>query len=70
MEAKYTRHHRDDAQGHIFLDKRGPCNISLEGAAAMSQEELDFYGEIMAKALSNMSAPQLKRVRGFKPRGA
>jgi len=56
--AKYTRHHGDHPAGHIYLDKEGACmirvraTISLDGAASMSQDELDGYGEIMAEALN------------------
>ena len=57
--ATYKKHYHDDyAEGHIYLDKEGACTItvratiSLDGAAAMSQEELDSYGEIMAEALN------------------
>jgi hypothetical protein len=39
-------------KGHIYLDKEGACTIALEGAASMSQDELDSYGEIMAEALN------------------
>ena len=50
--ATYHRHHGDDPEGHIYLDKEGACTITLEGAASMSQDELDKYGEIMAEALN------------------
>ena len=50
--ATYTKHHRDSPEGHIYLDKEGACTITLEGAASMSQDELDKYGEIMAEALN------------------
>ena len=50
--ATYKKHGYDHAEGHIYLDKEGACTITLEGAAAMSQEELDKYGEIMAEALN------------------
>ena len=50
--AKYTNHHKDYSEGHIFLDKDGACTITLTGAAAMTQEELDYYGELFAKALN------------------
>lgn len=52
MKAVYTKHHFNHPEGHISLDKPGPCTITLQGAAAMSQEELDYYGEIVAKALA------------------
>ncbi|HAT64540.1 MAG TPA: hypothetical protein DCS66_08045 [Flavobacteriaceae bacterium] len=50
--AVYTKHHKDNAEGHIYLDKSGACTITLKGAAAMSQNELDHYGTIMAEALN------------------
>ena len=50
--ATYHKHYRPDSpQGHIFLDKEGACTIHLHGAAAMSQDELDHYGKVMASAL-------------------
>ena len=65
MKIEYHRHYRPDAEGHIFLDKKGACTIALTGAAAMTQEELDFYGEIMAVALNNMTPAQKKQVKAF-----
>ena len=50
--ATYKKHHKDSPEGHIYLDKEGACTITLEGAASMSQDELDKYGEIMAEALN------------------
>jgi len=50
--ATYRKHGYDHAEGHIYLDKEGACTITLEGAASMSQDELDKYGEIMAEALN------------------
>ena len=50
--AKYTNHYKDHSEGHIFLDKDGACTITLTGAAAMTQEELDYYGELFAQALN------------------
>jgi len=50
--ATYKKHGYDHAEGHIYLDKEGACTITLEGAASMTQEELDSYGEIMAEALN------------------
>ena len=53
VSATYKKHYHDDyAEGHIYLDKKGACTITLEGAASMSQDELDKYGEIMAEALN------------------
>ena len=39
------------AGGYIFLDKEGACTITLTGAAAMSQEELNKWGELIAESL-------------------
>ena len=50
--ATYKKHYNDYPEGHIYLDKEGACTITLEGAASMSQDELDDYGEIMAEALN------------------
>ena len=50
--ATYTGHHGDDPEGHIYLDKEGACTITLTGAVSMSQNELDLYGNMMAKAIS------------------
>ena len=49
--AVYVKHYKDDAEGHIYLDKEGSCTITLTGAESMSQAELDHYGTIMAEAL-------------------
>jgi len=53
--ATYSRHYKSDAQGHIFLNKEGACTIGLTGAASMSQEVLDVYGELMAEALNKVN---------------
>jgi len=50
-KAVYRPHHFDRPDGHIFLDKEGACMIHISGAASMSQEELNYYGEIMAEAI-------------------
>ena len=52
--ATYKKHFLDitQAEGHIYLDKEGACTITLSGAASMSQDELNHYGEIMAEALN------------------
>ena len=36
------------------MDKEGACTITLKGSMSMSQEELDYYGEAMAEALSKL----------------
>ncbi len=64
MKATYKREYRKDARGYICLHKRGAKTISLIGAMAMSQKELDFYGEIMADALANMSDEQKQQFHG------
>jgi len=50
--AKYKKHHAVWPEGHIFIDKDGACTITLTGAATMTQEELDYYGELFAKAIN------------------
>ena len=50
--AKYTNHYKDHSEGHIFLEKDGACTITLTGAASMTQDELDYYGELFTKALN------------------
>ena len=50
--ATYRKHGYDHAEGHIYLDKEGACTITLEGAAAMSQAELDVWGKKMASSLN------------------
>jgi hypothetical protein len=64
-KAEYSPHYLDDARGHIYIDKPGACTIDLTGAAAMTQEELNFYGKIMAKALSEINPKDLEK---FSPR--
>lgn len=51
IKTKYSPHHRDHAEGHLFIDKKGACTITLTGAAAMSQEELDRFGACFARAV-------------------
>jgi hypothetical protein len=41
-------------KGHIYLDKEGACTITLEGAASMSQYQLDRYGEAMAEGINKL----------------
>lgn len=50
--AEYSSHHKGSSEGHIFLAKEGACTITLSGAASMSQEELDKYGNLFAHALN------------------
>jgi hypothetical protein len=66
MKAKYNQHHYPHPAGHIYLHKKGACTIGLTGAVAMTQEELNFYGEIMAEALANMTPEQRRRAAKFK----
>tara|TARA_Y100000593_G_scaffold51290_1_gene96482 strand:- start:77 stop:250 length:174 start_codon:yes stop_codon:yes gene_type:complete len=54
MKVTYRKHHRDNPEAHLFLDKEGACTITLKGSMSMSQEELDYYGEAMAEALSKL----------------
>lgn len=62
MKIKYSKHCRPHAQGHIYIDKPGACTVSLVGAAAMTQEELDIYGEIFQTALQNMTKEQESKI--------
>lgn len=49
----YHKHFKDnEPEGHIFIDKKGACTITLTGAAAMTQEELDAYGERIVELLN------------------
>jgi hypothetical protein len=72
----YRKHYRDHAEGHIFLgqEKLNAVTIELTGAAAMTQEELDFYGEIIAEALNKLTPNQrskaaklAKQTRSYQP---
>lgn len=50
---KYSPHFTDQPEGHIFLEgtKDGEaCCIDLTGAAAMTQEQLNANGRLMAAA--------------------
>lgn len=53
MIARYSRHYRDTAQGSVFIDKPGACTIQLTGAASMTQDELDHYGQLLADAIES-----------------
>lgn len=48
----YSKHHRDHAEGHIYIDKPGACTINLQGAYSMTQEELDALGEKIVDLLN------------------
>ena len=61
----YSQHYKDNAQGHIYLHKNGPCTITLTGASSMSQEELNFYGEKIAKALSKIDREEVDKFNVF-----
>jgi len=51
--ATYKKHHKDSSEGHIYLDKEGACTITLEGAASMSQDELDAFAAHMVNGLND-----------------
>ena len=51
MRVSYKECHHDHSEGYIFLDKEGACTITLTGAVAMSQEELNKWGELIAESL-------------------
>jgi hypothetical protein len=48
----YSRHYRDDAEGHIFINKEGACTITLTPAQSMSQEELNYFGEMIVDSVN------------------
>ena len=52
LVAKYKNHYKDYSEGHIFINKDSACTITLTGAASMTQDELDHYGELFTKALN------------------
>ncbi len=70
---KYTPHHFDHAEGHIFLRKKGACTVTLTGAASMPQSELDDIGAVCAEALKQHvtadSYTYVYIVWGLNPRG-
>lgn len=68
MKVVYSPHFRNDAQGHIYLDKPGACTVNLSGSNAMSQAELDFYAGIMAQALKDMTPEQQRQAKTFRVR--
>jgi len=59
MRITYRKHYHDHSEGHLFLDKEGACTIKLTGAAAMSQEELDEWGQIIAKSVTKAFHPEV-----------
>lgn len=44
----------------MVTKKEGACTIIIKGAAAMSQEELDFYGNFFAEKLKEIKIPDFK----------
>lgn len=65
MKVTYSRHYRPNAEGHVYLYKPGPCTIEVTGAVAMSQEELDWWGEKIAAALRRIKSEDIPN---FEPR--
>ena len=63
MDAQYVNHHRGDAQGHITIHGPIGMTINLVGAAAMSQMQLDFFGELFEKAIRDMTPEQIEQAR-------
>jgi hypothetical protein len=61
----YRPHFREHAEGHLFLgkDKVGAVTIQLIGTAAMCQSELDFYGNLISQALSNLTKEQREEAK-------
>jgi len=66
MKSQYHKHYFDDPKGHIFMEKKGAVCIELHGAASMPQEELDFFGELFAAAIRDMTPEQEAKVKSFK----
>ena len=56
MVASYKEHYRDYAEGHIFLDKEGASTITLTGASAMSQKELNKWGQLFSASPEMLTA--------------
>ncbi len=52
MKYSYRPHYYSHAEGHIYIDKPGPCTITLTGAASMEQAELDELGELIVRLLN------------------
>ena len=52
----YSPHYKDEAEGHIFMEKEGACTITLVGAGSMTQEELDGHGALIAAAPELLSS--------------
>jgi hypothetical protein len=48
----YSPHYRETSQGHLYIKKEGACTIQLEGAYAMSQEELDKFGKLIVDSVN------------------
>ena len=52
--ATYKTHYKvGEPEGHIYLDKEGACSITLEGAASMTQDELDAFAAHMVNGLND-----------------
>lgn len=62
----YSPHHGVYAEGHIFIDKKGACTITLTGAASMKQRELNALAERMVAGLKG-ELP-LPKVKGLTPK--
>ena len=52
MKFSYSKHYREHAEGHIYIDQPGACMVILTGAASMTQEDLDDLGELIVKLLN------------------
>lgn len=66
--AAYRPKHSEYAEGYVAFDKKGAICVDLVGACAMSQEELDFIGGIIADAFNKLSPEQEAKLRSFKSR--
>lgn len=63
VNSVYRSHFKDDAQGHIFIEKEGACTIGLTGASSMTQKELNFYGELFSNSINTMTPKQVKTAK-------
>lgn len=68
MDVNYIPCHRDHAEGYISMDKPGAGTFTLVGCAAMSQGEMNFLGNVIAEALSNLTETQMCRLNSFRER--
>lgn len=61
----YSKHYRNTAQGHFCLDgiraqENKGFTISIEGAASMTQDELDRYAKEIVFAVNTVAGRQTR----------